>query len=128
MTLLPSPAPHLTQSWRAEYLLRLTKWFDLHQRDLPWRRTRDPYAIWISESMLQQTQVATVIDYFNRFMQRFPDVGSLATATESEVMSYWAGLGYYRRARQLHAAAKRSRRSGAADFPASSSRSWHCPA
>lgn len=106
MSPLPSPARHLTRQWRTDYLRKLLAWFTQYQRDLPWRSTRDPYAIWISETMLQQTQVATVIDYFNRFIQRFPDVQTLARASEQEVLSMWAGLGYYRRARQLHAAAQ----------------------
>lgn len=85
---------------------RLLRWFDVHARDLPWRRTRDPYAIWISEVMLQQTRVETVIPYFLRFIERFPTVTVLARASEDAVLSHWSGLGYYRRARQLHAAAK----------------------
>ena len=76
------------------------------KRDLPWRRTSDPYAIWLSEAMLQQTRVETVIDYWTRFLVRFPDVASLASAEEEEVVALWSGLGYYRRARQLHAAAR----------------------
>ena len=84
----------------------LLQWFDRSARDLPWRRTSDLYAIWISEIMLQQTQVATVIAYYERFLARFPDVASLAAADEQEVLRLWEGLGYYRRARQLHAAAK----------------------
>ena len=107
----------LTDSWRRQYLSRLLDWFEHHQRDLPWRLTRDPYAIWISESMLQQTQVATVIGYYQRFMQRFPDVQSLAKASEQEVMSMWAGLGYYRRARQLHAAAQQIVADHGGQFP-----------
>jgi len=75
-------------------------------RDLPWRRTNDAYSIWVSEIMLQQTQVATVIPYFHRFMEEFPTVGDLARADEERVLFYWAGLGYYRRAKQMHAAAK----------------------
>jgi A/G-specific adenine glycosylase len=85
----------------------LLRWFDRHQRSLPWRHSRDPYRIWVSEVMLQQTTVAAVIPYFNRFMARFPTVSNLAAADESEVLKYWQGLGYYRRARHLHAAAKR---------------------
>lgn len=115
---LPSPAKHLTDEWHSAYLQKLLKWFEQHQRDLPWRKTRDPYAIWISESMLQQTQVATVIAYYHRFMQRFPDVATLAAASEQEVMSMWAGLGYYRRARQLHAAAKQIVADHNGTFPA----------
>jgi A/G-specific adenine glycosylase len=84
----------------------LLAWFRAHARDLPWRRTRDPYAIWISEIMLQQTRVAAVIDYYLRFMERYPTVAALAAASEDEVLAYWSGLGYYRRARMLHRAAR----------------------
>ena len=80
----------------------LSAWFAAHARDLPWRRTSDPYAIMVSEFMLQQTQVATVIPYFERWMIRFPTVQSLAEASEQEVLSHWQGLGYYSRARNLH--------------------------
>jgi A/G-specific adenine glycosylase len=86
--------------------LKLLKWFRANQRDLPWRVSRDPYAIWVSEVMLQQTQVTTVIPFFNKFMKRFPTVASLAAASEQEVLQYWEGLGYYRRARHLHRAAQ----------------------
>lgn len=85
---------------------RLLRWFVIHQRDLPWRRDRDPYRIWISEVMLQQTQVATVVPYFERFLHTFPTVAALAAADEQEVLRLWAGLGYYRRARDLHRSAK----------------------
>jgi len=85
----------------------LLSWFDAHQRSLPWRHSRDPYRIWVSEVMLQQTTVAAVVPYFNRFMARFPTVSDLAAADESEVLKHWQGLGYYRRARHLHAAAKK---------------------
>jgi A/G-specific adenine glycosylase len=84
----------------------LLRWYARHRRDLPWRRTRDPYAIWVSEVMLQQTQVATVLPYYRRFLERFPDLATLADATEEEVLGYWSGLGYYRRARSLHAGAR----------------------
>lgn len=84
----------------------LLRWYARHKRDLPWRRTRDPYAIWVSEVMLQQTQVATVLPYYGRFLDRFPDVASLAAATEEEVLGYWSGLGYYQRARSLRAGAR----------------------
>lgn len=80
----------------------LSDWFERVQRALPWRKSRDPYAIWISEIMLQQTQVITVIPYFERFMKRFPTVTDLAQAEEQEVLRHWAGLGYYSRARNLH--------------------------
>lgn len=85
---------------------RLLDWYALHRRDLPWRRTRDPYAIWISESMLQQTRVDTVIPYYQRFLTRFPDVGTLARADLEDVLGLWSGLGYYSRARNLHRAAQ----------------------
>ena len=85
---------------------RLLAWFDENQRDLPWRKNKTPYRIWVSEIMLQQTQVATVIDYYLRFMKQFPTVKKLAAADEADVLKLWEGLGYYRRARQLHAAAK----------------------
>ncbi len=86
-------------------------------RDLPWRATRDPYAIWVSEIMLQQTQVATVVPRFARFLARFPDVRALARATEQEVCEAWAGLGYYRRARHLHQAARAVAREAAGRLP-----------
>ncbi len=85
----------------------LLQWFDRHRRDLPWRRTRDPYAIWLSEVMLQQTRVETALPYYERFLARFPTVEELAWAEIDEVLALWSGLGYYRRARQLHAAARR---------------------
>ncbi|MFY0992328.1 A/G-specific adenine glycosylase [Halomonas sp. C05BenzN] len=85
---------------------RLLRWFDDHGRhDLPWQQERTPYRVWVSEIMLQQTQVATVIPYFERFMARFPDVASLARADQDEVLHLWTGLGYYARGRNLHRAA-----------------------
>lgn len=84
----------------------LIGWFKKHQRKLPWRDQPAGYPVWVSEIMLQQTQVVTVVDYFNRFISRFPTVAKLAAADEAEVLKLWEGLGYYRRARQLHAAAK----------------------
>ncbi len=84
----------------------LLMWYGSQARDLPWRRTKDPYSIWVSEIMLQQTRVDTVIPYYQRFMERFPSAHSLAQASEDEVLSYWSGLGYYRRARLLHAGVK----------------------
>ena len=82
-------------------------WFKQHGRhDLPWQVDRDPYRIWVSEIMLQQTQVATVIPFFNRFLKRFPDVRSLAKARVDTVLHHWTGLGYYARARNLHRAAQ----------------------
>lgn len=85
---------------------RLIGWYQEHKRELPWRATADPYTIWISEIILQQTRVNQGMDYFYRFTERFPDVTSLAQASEDEVLKYWQGLGYYSRARNLHAAAK----------------------
>jgi A/G-specific adenine glycosylase len=85
---------------------RLLAWYDRHKRDLPWRRTSDPYAVWLSEVMLQQTQVATVIPYYERFRCRFLTVQDLAEADLDEVLRMWAGLGYYARARNLHRAAR----------------------
>jgi A/G-specific adenine glycosylase len=84
----------------------LVAWYDLHARDLPWRRTRDPYAIWVSEVMLQQTRVDTVIPYYQRFLARFPSATALADAPEDAVLAAFSGLGYYRRARMLHGAAR----------------------
>ena len=82
---------------------KLLGWYDEAARDLPWRHTRDPYAIWVSEVMLQQTRVETVLPYYQRFLERFPTPNALAEADEDTVLSHWSGLGYYRRARLLHA-------------------------
>lgn len=99
-----------TRQWEAEKIervrARLLEWYERSRRDLPWRRTRSPYAIWVSEIMLQQTRVAVVIERYQAFMARFPTLGSLALATEEEVLALWSGLGYYRRARMLHKAAQ----------------------
>jgi A/G-specific adenine glycosylase len=84
----------------------LLAWYDSHKRDLPWRATRDPYAIWVSEIMLQQTRVAAVVERYNSFMARFPSLVALALAPEQDVLAAWSGLGYYRRARMLHKAAQ----------------------
>jgi A/G-specific adenine glycosylase len=85
---------------------RLLTWFDGHQRELPWRNDRDPYRVWVSEVMLQQTTVATVMPRFERFLAAFPALSDLAAADEQDVLREWEGLGYYRRARNLHAAAR----------------------
>ena len=98
----PKSKIHNPKSLRAA----LGAWFAEHGRDLPWRRTRDPYAIMVSEFMLQQTQVATVVPYYERWLARFPDFQTLAAATEAEVLALWQGLGYYSRARNLHRAAQ----------------------
>jgi A/G-specific adenine glycosylase len=91
----------------AEFARKLSVWQRQHGRhDLPWQGTHDPYRIWVSEIMLQQTQVGAVIGYFERFMDRFPDVRALALATEDEVLRLWSGLGYYARARNMHKAAR----------------------
>lgn len=92
---------------KTDFAGRLLAWFDEHGRhDLPWQHPRTLYRVWVSEIMLQQTQVATVIDYFNRFMRRFPSLDALATAPLDDVLALWSGLGYYARARNLHAAAR----------------------
>jgi A/G-specific adenine glycosylase len=86
---------------------RLLRWFRAHKRDLPWRASRDPYRIWVAEVMLQQTRIAAVMPYYDRFLKELPDVESLASAPISEVLKLWSGLGYYSRARNLHRAAKK---------------------
>ncbi len=101
---LPISLPDAT--WRQKFRRRLRAWYHRHARDLPWRRTRDPYAIWLSEVMLQQTQVATVKPYYERFLAALPTIEALAQTDEQEVLRLWEGLGYYRRARQLHQAAR----------------------
>src|SRR6202521_5795223 len=90
----------------ATFRKQLLGWFREFQRDLPWRRTTDPYRIWLSEIMLQQTRVAAVIPYYQRFLQRFPDIHTLAAAPQEEVLRLWSGLGYYSRARNLQRAAQ----------------------
>lgn len=92
-------------------------WYSRHARDLPWRRTPDPYAVWVSEIMLQQTQVKTVVPFYEKFMARFPDVRSLAEADLDDVLHLWAGLGYYSRARNLLAAAKKIQDEYGGKFP-----------
>jgi A/G-specific adenine glycosylase len=92
--------------FRQQFRKKLLRWFDANKRALPWRLSRDPYRVWVSEIMLQQTRVAVVVDYYERFMRRFPDVHALAKAREASVLAVWSGLGYYRRARSLHAAAR----------------------
>lgn len=95
---------HNPPSW---FAARLIRWQKRHGRHhLPWQKTRDPYAVWLSEIMLQQTQVATVIPYYERFLKRFPDIPTLARARQDSVLSLWSGLGYYSRARNLHKAAQ----------------------
>ena len=103
--------------WKQTFRRQLKRWYKNHARDLPWRRTREPYHVWISEIMLQQTQVATVIPYFERFLKAFPTIKKLAAADEEKVLRLWEGLGYYRRARQLHKAAKQIVEKHAGKFP-----------
>ena len=95
----------------------LLRWYARARRDLPWRRSQDPYRVWVSEIMLQQTQVERVKDFYARFLERFPTVAALAAGTEHDVLRLWEGLGYYRRARQLHAAAKRLVTEHGGEFP-----------
>jgi A/G-specific adenine glycosylase len=103
----------------AEFRSKLLVWYDVDARDLPWREDRDPYRVWVSEIMLQQTRVSAVIDHYHQFLLRFPTVQKLAAARESSVLAAWSGLGYYRRARMLHAAAKIVARERAGTFPES---------
>src|SRR5690349_22859892 len=107
---MPSTRAHVVTieiepSRRREFSRRLRAWFRSHGRDLPWRRTRDPYRVLVSELMLQQTQVSRVVDYYERFLARFPTLGHVAEAPQRSVLKSWAGLGYYARARSLHALA-----------------------
>ncbi len=90
----------------ASFRRALLAWYDANRRDLPWRRTTDPYSIWLSEIMLQQTRVAAVLDHYRIFLDRFPNISSLAAASEDSVLAAWSGLGYYRRARMLHQCAR----------------------
>jgi len=107
-----SPAREL-----ASFRKQLLAWFGRFQRDLPWRRTKDPYRIWVSEIMLQQTRVGAVIPYYERFLARFPDLRALAAAPEEEVLRLWSGLGYYTRARNLQKAARQMVALHAGEFP-----------
>jgi A/G-specific adenine glycosylase len=97
-----APAANARPSFRRALL----KWYDAHRRDLPWRKTSDPYAIWLSEIMLQQTRVGAVLEHYRIFLERFPDAETLAAASEDAVLAAWSGLGYYRRAQMLHRCAR----------------------
>jgi A/G-specific adenine glycosylase len=97
----------------------LLGWYDQHRRDLPWRKARDPYRIWLSEIMLQQTRVAAVLEHYRIFLERFPNLEALASASEDAVLAAWSGLGYYRRARMLHQCAKELVRMHNGRFPRS---------
>ena len=90
----------------AVFASAIEEWYRRNGRDRPWRHTHDPYAVWVSEIILQQTRVAQGLDYFRRFMEKFPSVQALAAASEDEVLLLWQGLGYYSRARNMHKAAK----------------------
>jgi A/G-specific adenine glycosylase len=107
-----------TNIGRHQFRKSLLAWYDLHRRDLPWRASRDPYRVWLSEIMLQQTRVAAVIEHYEEFLRRFPTVEQLAAAREASVLAAWSGLGYYRRARMMHAAAKVIVRELGGEFPA----------
>ncbi|HEX5071887.1 MAG TPA: hypothetical protein VFW03_01705 [Gemmatimonadaceae bacterium] len=106
------PAVEIEPARRREFSRRLRAWFRNHGRDLPWRRTRDPYRVLVSELMLQQTQVSRVVDYYERFLARFPTLDHVAEAPRRSVLKSWAGLGYYARARSLHALARHVTRDG----------------
>jgi len=101
----------------ANFRKQLLEWYRQYRRDLPWRRTKDPYRIWLSEIMLQQTRVAAVIPYYEKFLERFPDIQSLARAPEEEVLRLWSGLGYYSRARNLQKAAQQMVAKHGGNFP-----------
>jgi A/G-specific adenine glycosylase len=107
----------LTGQELAAFRKQLLAWFRQFQRDLPWRRTRDPYRVWLSEIMLQQTRVAAVVPYYQRFLERFPNLRALAAAPEEEVLRLWSGLGYYRRARNLQKAAQQIVVEHGGEFP-----------
>jgi A/G-specific adenine glycosylase len=109
-----SGGPRLDPAELADFGTRLRRWYRRRARDLPWRRTDDPYHILVSELMLQQTQVSRVIDFYARFLARFPSLETLAAARESHVLEAWEGLGYYARARNLHKLAQRVTRDGSA--------------
>jgi A/G-specific adenine glycosylase len=106
---------------------RLLEWFHKYQRDLPWRRNKDPYRIWLSEIMLQQTRVAAVIPFYERFLEHFPTIRALAAAPETEVLRLWAGLGYYSRARNLQRAAKEIVEKHGGEFPRSAEHTLALP-
>jgi A/G-specific adenine glycosylase len=105
---------------RSAFASQLLAWYDANARDLPWRKNRDPYRVWLSEIMLQQTRVAAVLGHYRRFLKRFPTIQKLAAARESSVLAAWSGLGYYRRARMLHAAARLVAKERGGIFPRSS--------
>ncbi len=97
---------HIDQNWLQRFRRNVRTWYSKHGRNLPWRQSHDPYLVWISEIMLQQTTVVAVVPYYERFLKRFPTVAELAAADEQEVLRYWEGLGYYSRARNIHKTAR----------------------
>jgi len=122
-------SPPLSRAWinstvsgkdLSRFRRALLLWYDQHRRDLPWRQTRDPYRIWLSEIMLQQTRVAAVVDHYRNFLERFPNVQALAAASEEAVLAAWSGLGYYRRARMLHQCARQIAEQHGGFFPRNS--------
>ncbi len=115
--LSPRGAKHVPIQER-KFRRQLLIWYDAHQRDLPWRKDRDPYRVWLSEIMLQQTRVAAVVEKYTEFLRLFPTVEALAAATQPAVLAAWSGLGYYRRARALHDAAQMIVRERDGKFPA----------
>ena len=117
MSALAKPQPEMREEVFRKQLLA---WYDEHARELPWRESRDPYRVWVSEIMLQQTRVAAVIEHYREFLRRFPTVRKLAAAREASVLAAWSGLGYYRRARMMHAAAKVVVRERGGKFPQTS--------
>jgi A/G-specific adenine glycosylase len=111
------PRIEIAPSTLAKIQSNLLAWFDRHRRELPWRASRDPYRVWIAEVMLQQTRIAYVITYYEKFLARFPNFAALARAPQRDVLKLWSGLGYYSRARNLHAAAKAVVATHAGEFP-----------
>ena len=109
--------PDFSSVERRRIRARLLRWYALHKRDLPWRRAPTPYRVWVAEMMLQQTQVATALPYYRRFLRRFPSIKALAAADEADVLKAWEGLGYYSRARNLRKAARKIRREYGGRFP-----------
>ena len=118
----------MLQSVGAGFAERVVAWQRGHGRnDLPWQNTRDPYRVWLSEIMLQQTQVATVLGYYARFLERFGDVSALAAASQDDVLALWSGLGYYSRARNLHRCAQVLVAGHGGQFPRSSAQLLQLP-
>lgn len=120
ISLLMTPKPALAGKDVQNFRRALLAWYGRHRRDLPWRKTRDPYRIWISEVMLQQTRVAAVLEHYRLFLENFPNITALASASESAVLAAWSGLGYYRRARMLHQSAKEIVSKNGTKFPRNS--------